>query len=104
MYRLRKVLFAALLTLMLAGIVFMKTGPVTAARQTIPSTCGKWSGVPSPNSSQYSNFLNGVAVISANDIWAVGNHDTGFDNITNTLTEHWNGQKWSVIPSPTASK
>jgi hypothetical protein len=37
----------------------------------------------------------GIAAISANDIWAVGNI-----GINKTLTEHWDGTSWSSIPSP----
>ena len=34
-----------------------------------------------------------VAALSANDIWAVGNG-------LGTLTEHWNGSRWSIVSSP----
>jgi len=58
----------------------------------------QWTVVPSPNpkgSSQ--NALTGVAVINANDIWAVGYTLTANNQ---TLTMHWNGSKWSIVPSP----
>lgn len=57
-----------------------------------------WTLVPSPNpkgSSQ--NTLTDVAVINANDIWAVGYTLTTNNH---TLTMHWNGSKWSIVPSP----
>lgn len=59
-----------------------------------------WSIVSSPNptSSATSSQLNGVAAISANNIWA-----TGFSyNISGekTLLEHWNGSTWSIVSSP----
>lgn len=38
--------------------------------------------------------LAGVSGTSANDVWAVGSGPGG------TLTEHWNGARWSVVPSP----
>src|SRR5207253_1571992 len=35
---------------------------------------------------------------SATDVWAVGNFfDSG---IAKTLIEHWNGNRWHVLPSP----
>lgn len=60
----------------------------------------KWSIVPSPNSTKRTNVLNGVVAISPSNVWAVGSADSGnaFDQIT--LSLHWNGASWSVIPSP----
>ena len=51
---------------------------------------GQWTEVPggaAPHSSQ----LYGVAVVSANDIWAVG-----IWGGANGLVEHWDGTNWSV--------
>ena len=39
--------------------------------------------------------LGAVAEVAPHDVWAVG-----FSNPGNTLTEHWNGVSWSIIPSP----
>ena len=59
-----------------------------------------WSVVKSPNpAGTMNNFLNGIAVISASDIWAVGN-SSNTSNSSQTLIEHWNGSKWSVVKSP----
>ena len=58
----------------------------------------RWSIVPSPNATNGYNLLNGVAVVAANDVWAVGSAATG--STTNTLVEHWNGTAWSIVPSP----
>lgn len=66
---------------------------------------GTWKIVSSPNvgTGTYGNQLNAVAVVSANDVWAVGfsPHPTGTPlYIRQTLLEHWNGSSWSVVPSP----
>lgn len=58
-----------------------------------------WGVVPSPNGSGDDNELGAISVISANDMWAVGNTGTGLTSL-NTLTEHWNGSSWTVVPSP----
>jgi hypothetical protein len=59
-----------------------------------------WSIIPSPNPSGGSfNKLNGVAVVAANDIWAVGSY-SGSTNHSQTLIEHWDGSSWSIVPSP----
>ncbi|MFL5731598.1 MAG: S-layer homology domain-containing protein [Chloroflexia bacterium] len=59
-----------------------------------------WSVVPSPNPGSASNVrLNGVAAVVADDVWAVG-ADFSNPNSSATLTEHWNGSTWSIVPNP----
>jgi hypothetical protein len=58
-----------------------------------------WSVVPSPNPGAF-NTLGGVAVVSANDVWAVGTYADCISCPPQTLVEHWNGSAWSVVPSP----
>ena len=61
-----------------------------------------WNIVSSPNVPGFSNVLQAISVVSANDIWAVGySQDTNFN--TFTLTLHWNGTTWSIVPSPTVN-
>src|SRR5207249_1337621 len=43
-------------------------------------------------------FLNGVAAVATNDVWAVGYYLNG--GVNQTLTEHWNGSAWSIVASP----
>src|SRR6266851_991175 len=80
---------AVLLALLLA--------PAVAQAQAV------WSVVPSPSPGPSVNDLNGVASISANDVWAVGDFINAQD-IPRTLIEHWNGTSWSVVTSPNGSK
>lgn len=56
-----------------------------------------WSVVPSPNVGTGDNFLYGVAAVSTNDVWVVGNY---IGNAERTLTMHWDGTSWSIISSP----
>lgn len=60
-----------------------------------------WSIVPSPPAvrSVY-NVLNGITALSANNNWAVGYFINASSGIYQTLTEHWNGAVWNVVPSP----
>jgi hypothetical protein len=46
--------------------------------------------------------LTGVSARSATDVWAVGYHDdrSGSIPIRVTVTEHWTGSSWTVVPSP----
>ncbi len=63
----------------------------------------QWSTVPpaSPPGNEHpgSDDLKDVAAVSGNDAWAVGLHWPSGSNPT-TLIEHWDGQKWSRVPSP----
>lgn len=69
---------------------------------TATSTCVPlWDEVPSPNIGTGSNFLNGIASIAPDDIWAVGYY-TATDGISRTLTLRWNGQQWGAVLSPNA--
>jgi hypothetical protein len=66
--------------------------------QAVAAAC-KWSVVPASDGYNYS--LTGVAAISPTDAWAVGSQ--GPVNSPSTLIEHWNGSRWTVVPSPTAA-
>ena len=56
---------------------------------------------PDPNAGQddTGSSLQGIAAVSASDIWAVGISEDAASTIT-TLTEQFNGSTWSVVPSP----
>jgi hypothetical protein len=64
-----------------------------------------WRRVPSPNITNapsgtgIKNALNAVAAISAGNVWAVGAYQIGADPVQ-TLVEHWNGRRWSIVSSP----
>jgi hypothetical protein len=60
-----------------------------------------WSVVASPNPAGKTwVVLNGVAAISASDIWAVGHSGDPSSIPLQTLTMHWDGTIWSIISSP----
>jgi hypothetical protein len=58
-----------------------------------------WSVVPSPNPGSLYNALGGMTAVSASDVWAVG-EDEGSNLILRTLAEHWDGNSWTVVPTP----
>ena len=70
--------------------------------RTAPLTCETWKVVSSPNPGSGGNYLNGVAAVSTNNVWAVGDYLTG-SAIARTLIEYWNGSSWKVVPSPNPS-
>ena len=53
-----------------------------------------WSIFPSPNGIG-DNIFFGVAAISSNDVWAVGNAGS-----LSTLAEHWDGSTWNIASTP----
>jgi hypothetical protein len=83
------------------------SSPFDTPTPTLTTTPGEgaWEIVFSPNvgSGTYGNQLNAVAVVSASDVWAVGfsPHPSGNPQyLRQTLVEHWDGNSWSVVPSP----
>ncbi len=65
----------------------------------------QWSLIPNPFTPLYINF-RGITALSANDVWAVGSviTDTHVYDTTHTVIAHWNGQRWSIVPSPNPGK
>lgn len=53
-----------------------------------------WNVVSSPTLPGGSGAFSGLAALTVNNIWAVG------DDATGTLIEHWNGSAWQIVASP----
>jgi hypothetical protein len=64
----------------------------------------RWSIVPNPNPGTKSYFIKAVLAVSMSDVWAVGFTAEKNGNNHKSLTEHWNGTQWSIIPSPNVGK
>jgi hypothetical protein len=62
-----------------------------------------WKKISSPALNTNDNAaLNGVVAVAWNDVYAVG-YQPAANGAVLTLVEHWDGLKWSVLPSPNAS-
>jgi hypothetical protein len=60
----------------------------------------RWAQVPAaPVPGRMDAELLSVAVHSPDDAWAVGDAEDKAQRIT-TVTEHWNGHRWRLVPSP----
>jgi hypothetical protein len=58
----------------------------------------KWKVVKSPSfKGVEQSVLDGVSVVSSNDVWAVG-YSSAPQGVT-PLTEHWNGTQWQIVPN-----
>src|SRR5262249_12108134 len=47
--------------------------------------------------------LRFVACANASDCWAVGIGNANSLSLAQTLTEHWNGNTWTIVASPNAN-
>jgi hypothetical protein len=71
--------------------------PVTVAEHWDGST---WSASPTPNVGTGANYLYGVAGASSSDVWAVGTYVDVPTNRYRTMTFHYTGSSWALVPSP----
>jgi hypothetical protein len=66
----------------------------------------RWGVIPSPspkgpNLHRPYAVLRAVAAISPSDVWAVGTTgDSAPATVGRTLVEHWDGRRWTIVPSP----
>jgi hypothetical protein len=97
------------------GILFdvdgVATGDVWAAGSYTDSTSlqhtlvahwdgSGWKKVKSPDAGRRKGGeLGGIDARTATDVWAVGSY-LNHQGINQPLAEHWNGVKWTVVPTP----
>ncbi len=74
----------------------LHASPVAAST---PLKCKGWHVVPSPSPGVAGNYLYGVTAISSTAAWAVGEYGPAGGG-SSTLTEHWDGSQWNLVPSP----
>src|SRR5438105_3149078 len=67
------------------------------------ASADSWQIIPSPNGPRQVNELHSVSALAENDVWAVGVSYNTERTLGSTLIEHWNGSRWSVVPSPNPS-
>jgi hypothetical protein len=84
------------------GLAGLAPGVASAAPATSAApaaSCQNWTGLQPPNPGTADNELEGVAVASACNAWAVG-LEFSAGSSPEPLIEHWNGSSWKVSPSP----
>jgi hypothetical protein len=62
-----------------------------------------WKSSITPSVGNGANQFNGVLALAPNDVWAVGfstPNPPPTEDATLTLIEHFDGTKWTVVPSP----
>jgi hypothetical protein len=60
----------------------------------------RWKIKPFAKDEPGDSYLNGVAEVSQNDVWAVGTGLFPSSQFLQPLFEHWNGRKWRVVQIP----
>lgn len=73
-------------------------GTATPLAQHWDGSAWQQSAVPLPAGRSHA-ILTGVTAVSTSNLWAVGSSVSDSDGSTATLTEHWNGRRWKVVPS-----
>ncbi|WIG61330.1 MAG: hypothetical protein OJF49_004078 [Ktedonobacterales bacterium] len=97
----RSILFAVPLIALLGGLGYALPAAARIPLMHTPTTyCVKWKGVSSPNVASDDNYLEGVAALSDQDVWAVGYVVTA-SYTEQGLIEHYNGTSWNNVPNPT---
>lgn len=89
--------------MVLAGTASGKNVPFSKKNLPFSKSACSWSIVSSPNSGMPDNTLRGTAVVSANDVWAVGDATSNPPEPGQPLIEHWDGAAWTIVASPPLS-
>jgi hypothetical protein len=58
-----------------------------------------WTIADNPQPGSLRDMLFGASALSPSDVWVVGDQE-GSNGIFETLAEHWDGMRWSVVPTP----
>lgn len=67
--------------------------PIPSQTEILHYNGTDWHVVASPNVGTGGNWLKGVAVVAANDVWAIGNESES--NLDHAFLLHWDGTSWS---------
>jgi hypothetical protein len=91
----------------IVGTYYLEVSPTDEANETysLHWNGSSWSIVPMPlEPGTNPNFEYGLGAVKANsptDVWAVGeSFNAAVSGSGQTLIEHYNGTKWSIVPSP----
>jgi hypothetical protein len=65
---------------------------------TVTTACGVWTTYSGSNLGDGGSVIEDIAVLSADDIWAVGHYNATHDTVP--LILHWDGNAWTHMLSP----
>lgn len=87
---------AARLGAVTAAVTILLPVAAVAAAPDLPV----WGSVPSRDRGPDENALLDIDIISADDIWAVGEYNSGVpptETGRRTLAQHWDGERWRLV-------
>ncbi len=58
-----------------------------------------WTIADNPQPGAVRDMLFGASALSPSDVWVVGDQEGG-NGLFETLAEHWDGHRWTVVPTP----
>lgn len=64
------------------------------------ASIASWMLVPSPSIGSTRSVLADVDILSSADAWAVGHSFDASRSADQALVEHWDGTRWSIVPTP----
>lgn len=85
------------LILSTGAVTVALAAPVASASQPMQP---RWTVTSTWNPSPQANYLTSALSFADNDVWAVGAWYRPQLSTPGTLTEHWNGSRWKLVPSP----
>jgi hypothetical protein len=59
----------------------------------------RWNPMLGPNVGEQLSWLQSVAAVSANNVWAVGEAQNGL-SLREPVVDHWNGRRWNTTFAP----
>jgi hypothetical protein len=99
LYIARRVTLLVCLSIYSPSLIMGSSAGATMQREMVDPAEPSCEQVASPNPFGDSNQLYAVSGSSSQDVWAVGQGYT-LGTTNQTLIEHWDGARWSVVPSP----
>lgn len=73
--------------------------PLVRFGNSKPGNGSAWHIAATPKLHTEGDALYSAAAVSPSDVWAVGDQQLRNGTFA-TLIEHWDGKRWSVVPSP----
>lgn len=77
--------------------------PPTAHAASLDTCVSEWTPVPMPVPASGNPFLRRASSSASDNVWAVGYLSFGQGNPNQTLIEHWDGEVWTIVPSPSVA-
>jgi len=100
----QRLLLTPIGSLRAAPILRMIAGFLIAVAASLPASTGasvsSWMLVPSPSIGSARSVLADVDILTSEDAWTVGHSFDQTRSADRALVQHWDGTRWSIVPTP----